>query len=79
MTLLEKCNADVFKAILDKKAEHPEIGEKLITILQEYQYWWQMPLGDVTWFSAHLPLEIWNRKVHSFYRLFESQQTTTML
>ena len=78
MTLLEKCNADVYKAILDKKSETPEIGEKLITILQEYEFWWQMLLGDVIWFSAHLPLEIWNRKVHTFYLLFESQQTTTM-
>jgi hypothetical protein len=34
MTLLEKCNADVYKAILDIKAEHPEIGEKLIDILK---------------------------------------------
>ena len=38
MTLLEKCNADVYKAILDKKSETPEIGERLIAILQEYQY-----------------------------------------
>ena len=77
-SLLTKCNADVYKAILDKKAETPEIGEKLIALLQEYQYWWQMSLGDVTWFAAHLPWEIWNRKVHTFYHLFQSQQTTQM-
>ncbi len=76
--LLTKCNADVFKAILDIKSEQPEIGEKLISILQEHEYWWQMPLGDMIWFSAHLPSEIWDRKVHTFYLLFESQPTTTM-
>ena len=70
MTLLEKCNADVFKAILDIKQESPEIGEKLISILQQYQYWWQMPMDDVMWFSAHLPREIWDCKVHTFYLLF---------
>ena len=78
MTLLEKCNADVFKAILDIKEENPEIGEKLIAILQEHQYWWQMPMGDVMWFSAHLPSEIWDRKVHNFFVLFSSQQITEM-
>ena len=78
MTLLEKCNADVFKAILDLKQESPEIGEKLISILQQYQYWWQMPAGDVMWFAAHLPQHIWNLKINTFPRLFESQQTTTM-
>ena len=76
--LLTKCNADVFKAILDLKEESPEIGEKLIAILQEHQYWWQIPAGDMLWFSAHLPLGIWNYKVHTFYLLFESKQTTTM-
>ena len=76
MTLLEKCNADVFKAILDLKQESPEIGEKLISILQQYQYWWQMPAGDVMWFAAHLPLHIWNLQINTFPRLFESQQTT---
>jgi hypothetical protein len=76
--LLTQCNADVFKAILDKKAETPEIGEKLIAILQEHQYWWQMPAGDLLWFSAHLPWPIWDRKVHTFHLLFQSQQTTTM-
>ena len=77
--LLTKCNADVYKAILDKKSETPEIGEKLIALLQEYQYWWQMTAGDMLWFSAHLPWEIWNRKVHTFQFLFQSQQTTPML
>ena len=78
MTLLETCNADVFKAILDIKAEQPEIEEKLIGILQEHQYWWQMPAHDMLWFSAHLPLEIWDRKVYTFHFLFQSQQTTKM-
>ena len=78
MTLLEKCNADVFKAILDIKQKSPEIGEHLIAILQKHQYWWQIPAGDVMWFAAHLPFEIWNLKINTFPRLFESQQTTTM-
>ena len=78
MTLLEKCNADVFKAILDLKEENPEIGEKLIAILQEHKYWWQMPAGDMLWFCAHLPREIWDGKAHTFQFLFQSQQTTEM-
>ena len=78
MTLIEKCNADVYKAILDIKQENPVIGEKLIAILQEHQFWWQMPAGDMLWFAAHLPLEIWNGKTHSFFLLFGSQQTTKM-
>ena len=76
MTLLEKCNADVFKAILEVKEQSPEIGEKLFAILQAHQYWWQMPAGDMLWFSAHLPWLIWDCKVHTFHLLFESQQTT---
>ncbi len=79
MTLLEKCNFDVFKAILDLKEENLEIGEKLIAILQEHQYWWQIPAGDMLWFSAHLPREIWNGKINTFHYLFQSQQTTEML
>jgi hypothetical protein len=78
MTLLEKCNADVFKAILDIKATQPEIGEKLITILQAHEYLWQMDISDMLWFSAHLPWELWDGKVHTFYSLFKSQQTTKM-
>ena len=78
MTLLEKCNADVYKAILDKKSETPEIGERLIAILQEYQYLWQITLSEMLVFSAHLPLEIWDCEVHTFHLLFKSQQTTTM-
>ena len=77
-TLLTQSNADVYKAILDIKQESPEIGEKLIAILQEHEYWWQMPLGDMLWFSAHLPLELWDRKIHTFFVLFSSQQTTKM-
>lgn len=78
MTLLEQCNFDVFKAILDLKEENPEIGEKLIALLREYQFWWQMPAGDILWFSAHLPREIWDGKAHTFHLLFQSQQTTEM-
>ena len=77
--LLTKCNADVFKAILDLKEENLEIGEKLIAILQEHQYWWQIPAGDMLWFSAHLPREIWNGKINTFHYLFQFQQTTEML
>ena len=76
--LLTKCNTDVFKAIIDLKEENPEIGEKLIAILQEHQYWWQMPAGDMLWFAAHLPQHIWNGKINTFHYLFNSQQTTTM-
>ena len=77
-TLLEKCNADVFKAILDIKSEQPEIGENLLALLQKHQYWWQMNGQEILWFSAHLPWEIWDRKVHTITCLFESQQTTKM-
>ena len=78
MTLLEKCNADVYKAILDIKAKQPEIGEHLIAILQKHEFWGQIPAGDVMWFAAYLPQHIWNLKINTFPRLFESQQTTTM-
>ena len=76
--LLTQCNADVYKAILDLKQESPEIGDKLFELLQEYKYWWEIPAGDVMWFAAHLPFEIWNLKINTFPLLFESQQTTTM-
>ena len=78
MTLLEQCNADVFKAILDIKQESPEIGERIIKILQNHESCYDLTLSDMLWFSAHLPSEIWNRKVHTFFVLFSSQQTTTM-
>ena len=78
MTLLEKCNADVFKAILDIKEEQPVIGEKLLVILQKREYWWEMDAQELMWFAAHLPLEIWNGKINTFHYLFQSQQTTTM-
>jgi hypothetical protein len=74
--LLTKCNADVYKAILDKKSEQPVIGEKLITILQNCEHHSDMTFSDVMWFAAHLPWPIWDRKVHTFYSLFQSQQTT---
>ena len=78
MTLLEKCNADVFKAILEIKEQSHEIGEQLFAILKAHQYWWQMPAGDVMWFAAYLPHEIWNGKINTFHYLFESKQTTEM-
>ena len=78
MTLLEQCNADVYKAILDIKQESSEIGERLISILQNHEYYWAMTFGEVMWFSAHLPREIWDGKAHTFQFLFQSQQTTVM-
>lgn len=78
MTLLETCNADVFKAILDIKAEHPEIGEKMISILQSHTSPYYLTLSEMLWFSAYLPEGFWNFKVHTFQFLFQSQQTTTM-
>ena len=77
--LLTKCNADVFKAILDLKEENPEINDKLFELLQKYKYWWEIPMADVMWFAAHLPQHIWNGKINTFHYLFESQQTTEML
>ena len=77
-SLLTKCNADVYKAILDKKSETPEIGEKFISILQAHEYLWQITLSEMLVFSAYLPWPIWDRKVHTFHLLFESQQTTVM-
>ena len=76
--LLTKCNADVYKAILDKKSEQPVIGEKLISILQNCEEYIDLTCSDMLWFAAHLPWPIWDRKIHTFYLLFESQQTTTM-
>ena len=78
MTLLEQCNADVFKAIIELKEENPEIGEKLIAILQKHEYWWQMDGEEILRFASYLPHEIWNGKINTFYLLFESQLTTTM-
>jgi len=37
--LLTKCNADVFKAILDIKQKNPAIGENLLALLQKHEYW----------------------------------------
>ena len=75
--LLTKCNADVYKAILDIKANQPVIGEKLIALLQKHEYWWQLDGEEILRFAANLPYEIWNYKIHTFYLLFESQQQTT--
>jgi hypothetical protein len=77
MTLLEKCNADVFKAILNVKTEHPDMGQVLINLLQKHEYWWQMSGNEIL--SLAMPMrDIWNCKIHTFYLLFESQQTTVM-
>ena len=76
--LLTKCNADVYKAILDIKAKQPVIGGRLISVLQKHQYWWQMDGEKILRFAAYLPHEIWNGKINTFYLLFESQLTTTM-
>ena len=74
--LLTKCNADVYKAILDKKSEQPVIGEKLISILQNCEEYNYLTCSDMLWFAAHLPWPIWDRKVHTFHLLFESKLTT---
>ena len=79
MTLLEKCNADVFKAILDIKENRPVMGERLIAVLQKHEYWWQLDGEEILRFAAYLPHEIWNGKINTFYLLFESKQTTPML
>jgi len=78
MTLLEKCNADVYKAILDIKANQPVIGEKLIFILQNCEEYIDLTCSDMLWFAAHLPVSIWDRKVYTFQFLFQFKQTTTI-
>ena len=78
MTLLEKCNADVFAAILEFKSQYPENGEYLISILQKHKYWWQMTGEEIVRFEIDLPYQIWNGKIITFNLLFKSQQTTTM-
>ena len=77
MTLLEQCNADVFKAILDIKYEHPDMGQALINLLQKHDYWWQMSGNEMLSFSMPMR-DIWDRKIFTFYLLFESQETTVM-
>ena len=76
--LLTKCNADVYMAILEIKAKQPVIGEKLISMLQNCEEYIDLTCSDMLWFSAHLPWELWDRKVHTFCLLFQSQQFTTM-
>ena len=77
MTLLEKCNADVFKAILDIKQNAPAIGENLLSLLQKHEYWWQMSGNEIL--SLAMPMrDIWDRKIFTFHLLFESQPTTKM-
>ena len=76
--LLTKCNADVYKAVLHIKSEQPTIGENLLALLQKHKFWWQMDGEEILRFGAYLPCGIWDRKIHTFYLLFESQLTTTM-
>ena len=76
--LLTKCNADVYKEILDIKSKYPAIGENLITILQKREYWFDMTGLEILQFSANLPSTLWNSKIHYLHLLFESQQTTKM-
>jgi hypothetical protein len=78
MTLLEKCNANVFKAILDIKQKDQMIGEKLLAILQKHELTDDMTCEEMLWFSGYLPDKIWNNKVYNFFHLFQSQQTTQM-
>jgi len=76
-TLLEKCNADVFKALLSVKNENPDAGQAIINLLQKHEYWWQLSGQEIL--SLAMPMRnIWDRKIHTFYLLFESQQTTLM-
>ena len=77
-TLLEKCNADVYKAILDIKESQPKIGEKLISILQNHERSFNLTCSEMLWFSAHLPWKMWDNKVYTFEFLFQSKQTTVM-
>ena len=77
MTLLEKCNADVFKAILDIKVKNPDGGQTLINLLQKHEFWWQMS-GDKILSFAMPMRDIWDRKIFTFHLLFESQETTVM-
>ena len=72
MTLLEKCNADVFKAILDMKQKDPAIGLKLLDILQKRESLNDMTCEEMLWFSGYLPDEIWDCKIHTFHLLFIS-------
>jgi len=78
MTLLEKCNADVFKAILDIKERDQMIGKKLLAILQKHELPDDMTCEEMLWFSAYLPDKIWNNKVYNFFLLFQCEQTTEM-
>jgi len=76
-TLLEKCNADVFKALVSVKNENPDAGQVIINLLQKHEYWWQLTGQEIL--SLAMPMRnIWDRKIHTFYLLFESQQTTLM-
>jgi hypothetical protein len=77
-TLLEQCNFDVFAAILEIKEKKPPIGEKLTSILQSHTSVFDMTLGEMLWFSAHLPEGFWNFKIHTFYLLFQFKHITTM-
>lgn len=75
--LLTKCNADVFKAILDIKQKNPAIGENLLALLQKHEYWWQMSGNEILSFAMPMR-DIWDRKIFTFHLLFESQEKTVM-
>jgi hypothetical protein len=49
----------------------------MFRMLQKHESTWTMNLAETMWFAAHLPLEIWDRKVHTLNSLFQSQQQTT--
>lgn len=76
--LLTKCNADVYKAILEVKEQSPEIGESMFRILQKHTSSFDIVCDDMLWFCAHLSSKIWDSRVHTFHLLFESKQTTKM-
>ena len=78
MNLLQTCNADVFKAILDIKSKYPTTGEQLIAVLQKHEFWWQMTGFEILYFVGQVPYEIWDGKFVTFHLLFQSQQTTVM-
>ena len=78
MTLLEKCNADVFAAILKYKEERPLMGQKVIDSLQSKEHWTELSGREIIDIYCVLPKEIWNGSVWSMHNLFQSQQTTEM-
>ena len=78
LTLLEKCNADVYMAILEIKCKYPAIGEQLIAILQKHEHWFDMTALEILQFSANLPHKIWNGNIFEVMSLFKTELTTTI-